>query len=145
MNHTFYVASDHAGFLLKEYVKDCCAQHYPDLNVIDLGTDGEESVDYPDFGYKAAYAVADTPDAMGVVICGSGIGISIAANRVMGIRAALCQDANMATLAREHNNANILALGARLINQDTARKCLDAFLTTPFGGDRHLRRVEKLG
>jgi ribose 5-phosphate isomerase B len=115
------------------------------FDVLDLGTNGPESVDYPDFGKALAEAIADGKASRGVLVCGSGIGISIAANRNPAVRAALCQSGLMARLARQHNDANVLALGARLIGDETARDCLDAFLTTDFEGGRHQRRVDKLG
>ena len=136
------IGSDHAGFRLKEALKRwiATAGHV----AIDVGTDGGESVDYPDFGYAVADAVASGECDRGVVICGTGIGISIAANRRPSIRAALCHDAATARLAREHNDANVLALGARVIDEDTARECLAVFLTTGYEGGRHDRRVAKL-
>ena len=137
-------ASDHAGFALKQEL----IAFLPELGeyqALDLGPDSEASVDYPDYGTKAAKAVTSGQAALAVIICGSGIGISIAANRHAGVRAALCQHATMARLAREHNDANMLALGARLIGSETARDCLRAFLATPFAGGRHAGRVEKLG
>ncbi len=140
---TVALAADHAGFELKNLLRDeLKAQGYA---VLDLGTNGPDSVDYPDFGRKLAQTVADGQAQMGVVVCGTGIGISIAANRVPGCRAALCHDATSARLCREHNDANVLALGARLIGVETARDCLKAFLETPFAAGRHARRVEKLG
>lgn len=142
---SLYIASDHAGFALKESLKHYIVSTYPNVTVHDLGTESETSVDYPDYGFKAATAVAAHPGSFGMVICGSGIGISIAANRIAGSRAALCSTAEMAQLAREHNNANILALGARFIDNATARACVEAFLTTDFAGGRHSGRVEKLG
>lgn len=140
---TVALAADHAGFELKNLLRDeLKAQGYP---VLDLGTNSSDSVDYPDFGRKLAQSVAEGQAQMGVAVCGTGIGISIAANRVPGCRAALCHDSTSARLCREHNDANVLALGARLIGVETARDCLKAFLETPFGGGRHTRRVEKLG
>lgn len=121
-------------------------KHYENkFQCINLGCDSDESVDYPDFGYKLANALKDDLDAVGVVICGSGIGISIAANRHLHIRAALCHCEEYAKLAREHNNANVIALGARFISLDDAIKCIDTFLATPFLGGRHENRVKKLG
>ena len=136
------LAADHAGFPLKEALKDeLRALGYP---VLDLGTDGPASVDYPDFGHAAAEAVCDGQAAFAVVCCGTGIGISMAANKHRGVRAALCHDATTARLAREHNDANVLALGARIVGTEVARDCLRAFLSTPFGGDRHTARVAKI-
>lgn len=137
-----YFANDHAATKLKfDLIK-----HYENkFQCINLGCDSDESVDYPDFGYKLANALKDDLDAFGVVICGSGIGISIAANRHLHIRAALCHCEEYAKLAREHNNANVIALGARFISLDDAIKCIDTFLATPFLGGRHENRVKKLG
>jgi ribose 5-phosphate isomerase B len=140
-----YLASDHAGYDLKEQIKQHLAATYPAHFVYDLGTDSTESVDYPDYGFKAGYAVAGDATARGIIICGSGIGISIAANRVAGVRAALCLTPEMAALARQHNNANIIALGARLTSEDIAKACVDVFLTTNFEGGRHEMRAKKLG
>ncbi|MDF1733145.1 MULTISPECIES: ribose 5-phosphate isomerase B [unclassified Minwuia] len=137
------LASDHAGFELKEALRDELKGLGHD--VLDLGTSSLDSVDYPDFGRKAAEAVAAGEAEAGVIVCGTGIGISIAANRVPGARTALCHDITTARLSREHNDANILALGARVIGTETARDCVRAFLETPFAGGRHQRRVDKLG
>jgi ribose 5-phosphate isomerase B len=114
------------------------------FQVVDLGTNGPDSVDYPDFGKAVAEAVASGRAELGVIVCGTGIGISIAANRNPGVRAALCHSGLEARLAREHNNANILALGARIIGSEAARDALDAFVSTEFAGGRHERRVAML-
>ena len=138
------IGSDHAGFDLKAKLVE--ALKTSGYQVLDVGTDdATNSVDYPDFGKAVAEAVTSGKVDGGVVVCGTGIGISIAANRHPGIRAALCHDVTMARLCREHNAANVLALGARLIGDVVAKDCLDTFLTTDFAGDRHVRRVEKLG
>jgi ribose 5-phosphate isomerase B len=113
--------------------------------VLDLGTDDTESVDYPDYGQALAHAVQEGRAERGVLICGTGIGISMAANRFSGVRAALCHDETSARLAREHNDANVLALGARMLGIEVAKDCLRAFLTTDFAGGRHTRRVAKIG
>jgi ribose 5-phosphate isomerase B len=140
---TVAIGSDHAGVQLKGLLKaELAGLGYA---VDDLGTHGGDSVDYPDFGTAVAQAVASGKAWRGVVICGSGIGISIAANRVPGARAALCTHGLMARLARQHNDANVLALGERLTGVDVAKDCLKEFLATPFEGGRHQRRVEKLG
>ena len=110
----------------------------------DLGPDGVASVDYPDYGYKLARAVADGSADRGVALCGSGIGISIAVNRNPACRCALVSEPLSASLAREHNDANVIAMGARIIGIEMAKACISAFLATPFGGDRHARRVDKL-
>lgn len=137
------LASDHAGYPLKETLKtDVEALGY---DVLDLGTGSEESVDYPDFGDAAARAILNGNAQRGIIVCGSGIGISIAANRHKGIRAALCHNALSATLSRQHNDANVLALGARLISEDDAKECVRQFLQTEFDGGRHTKRIEKLG
>lgn len=137
------IAADHAGFDLKTtLVRELEQMGY---RVLDLGTNGPDSVDYPDFGRKVAAAIAGGQAGKGVAICGTGIGISIAANRQPGIRAALCHDVLTARLARQHNDANILALGARVIGAEMAKDCLKAFLTTEFEGGRHAARVAKLG
>ena len=138
------IAADHAGFDLKsKLVDDLRVAGY---DVSDLGThDATTSVDYPDFGAAVAEAVASGAADKGVVVCGTGIGISIAANRHPGVRAALCHDETSARLCREHNDANVLALGARLIGEVVAKDCLHTFLNTEFAGDRHSRRVAKLG
>src|SRR5690606_3947528 len=112
--------------------------------VLDLGTSGPQSVDYPDFAAALARALADGRASRGVLVCGTGIGISIAANRHRHIRAALCHDSSSARLARAHNDANVLALGARLIGLEVAKDCLRVFLSTPFEGGRHAGRVAKL-
>lgn len=141
---TVALAADHAGFALKEELKQEIASL--GMDCLDLGTDSTRSVDYPDFGRAVAEAVSERRAARGVIVCGTGIGISIAANRLGGIRAAVCHDATTARLAREHNDANILALGARIVGAEVAKDCLIAFLSTSFdGGERHQRRVSKLG
>lgn len=142
MNKIIAIASDHAGFELKKSLIAEIA--YLGFKVLDLGTDSTESVDYPDFGYMVANAVAEKKADFGVIICGSGIGISIAANRNSKARAALCHNKELAHLARQHNDANILALGARVIDEQTAKDCLKEFVTTAFEGGRHEMRVKKL-
>lgn len=139
---TIALAADHAGVELKALLEaDLQALGYA---ILDLGTHGSASVDYPDFGRAAALAVTEGRASKGVIVCGSGIGISIAANRVPRARAALCHDALTARLARQHNDANILALGARTTGVDTARDILKVFFSTAFEGGRHQRRVAKL-
>ena len=136
------LAADHAGFPLKSSLKETLTELGYD--VLDLGTDGSESVDYPDFADEMASALAEGAAARGVIVCGTGIGISIAANRHRHVRAALCHDVTGARLCRQHNDANVLALGARMIGPETARDCLEAFLSTAFEGGRHQRRVDKM-
>jgi ribose 5-phosphate isomerase B len=137
------IASDHAGYALKSLI----AEELTRLGVqpLDLGTHDEESVDYPDFGREMGAAIESGRAERGVIVCGTGIGISIAANRNTAVRAALCHDSTSARLARQHNDANVLALGARLVGSEVAKDCLRVFLETPFEGGRHRRRVDKLG
>lgn len=136
------LGADHAGVALKATLADAlAAAGHP---VLDLGTHGTDSVDYPDFAEAVARAVLDGRARFGVLVCGTGIGISIAANRHAGIRCALAHDATTARLSREHNDANVLALGARVVGAEVALDALRAFLATPFGGGRHERRVRKL-
>lgn len=142
-SETIAIACDHAGVDLKETLKAELANR--GFDVLDLGTNGPDSVDYPDFGAAMGDAIASGKAKRGVLVCGSGIGISIAANRNPAVRAALCQNGLMAKLSRQHNDANVLALGARLIGIETALDCLNAFLETDFEGGRHQRRVDKLG
>jgi ribose 5-phosphate isomerase B len=136
------IASDHAALDMKTalvgYLREC------GHDVSDLGPQDGKSVDYPDYGYKLANSVAAGEAECGVALCGSGIGISIAVNRNPACRAALVSEPLSAKLAREHNDANVIAMGARLTGIDMAKACLDAFLSTPFAGDRHVRRVDKL-
>ncbi len=139
---TIAIGADHAGYQLKDALADDIrAMGY---DVLDMGTNSDASVDYPDFGYAVAAAVTDGRALRGVLVCGSGVGISIAANRHPGIRAALCTHGEVARLAREHNDANILALGARIVGIEIARECVRQFLLTEFAGGRHQRRVDKL-
>jgi len=136
------VASDHAGFDLKEILKRDLQE--AGHEVLDLGTNSTESVDYPDFGKAMGEAIASGKAARGVLVCGSGIGISIAANRNPKVRAVLAHDVTSARLSREHNDANVIAFGQRLIGVETAREALRAFLSTEWAGGRHAGRVEKL-
>lgn len=140
---TIAVAADHAGFELKNRIADLLrAEGYA---VTDLGTNSAERVDYPDYGYKLAEEIAAGRAERGIAVCGSGIGISIALNRNPAVRAALCGDLLSARLARQHNDANVIAMGARLIGADVAYECVKIFLTTEFEGGRHAGRVAKLG
>lgn len=136
------LAADHAGFELKDVIGAYLTER--GYKILDLGTNGPASVDYPDFGAAAATAIEKGDANKAVIVCGSGIGISIAANRNSAARAALCQSGLSAKLARQHNNANILALGARLIGVETAIDCVNAFIDTEFEGGRHQRRIDKL-
>jgi len=133
------IACDHGGVALKEYLKDSV-----DAEWLDLGTNSSDSVDYPDYGYKLAEAVKNGDAQYGVAICGSGIGISMACNRYKGIRAALCTDTTMSRLSREHNDANIVCLGARLTGDILAKEIAETFINTKFEGGRHEGRVNKL-
>jgi ribose 5-phosphate isomerase B len=143
VRETIAVAADHAGVALKSEL----ASELDSLgfDVLDLGTNGPESVDYPDYANALAETMRQGKVKRGVLVCGSGIGVSIAANRHPGIRAALCHDAVTARLARLHNDANVLVLGARTIGLEVAKDCLRIFLNTAFEGGRHARRVAKLG
>ena len=136
------IASDHAAIDLKAILRDWMIEQGHE--VADLGPDTTDSVDYPDYGYKLASVVADGTAERGVALCGSGIGISIAVNRNPACRSALVSEPLSAKLARSHNDANVIAMGARLTGAEMAIACLDAFLSTDFLGDRHQRRVDKL-
>ena len=136
------VGADHAGYELKGTLTRFLQEAGDE--VIDVGTNSTSPVDYPDFADAVAAALNDGRAARGVLICGTGIGISIAANRHAGVRAAPCHDGLTARLARQHNDANVLALGGRIIGIETAKDCLTTFLQTPFEGGRHARRVAKL-
>jgi len=136
------IGADHAGYGLKEDVKILLAEK--EVDFIDFGAHSEESVDYPDFAHPVANAVESNECELGIVICGSGNGINMAVNKHQGIRSALCWDEELASLARQHNNANVLALPARFISKAKALACVDAFLNTSFEGGRHERRVEKI-
>jgi ribose 5-phosphate isomerase B len=136
------LSADHAGYELKDLLATWLAE--TGHEVIDLGTNGPDSVDYPDYGAALADAVASGAADRGIAICGSGIGISIAANRHPGCRCALVSEPLSATLARHHNDANAIALGARLIGPDLAKACVAAFLAADFEGGRHQRRVDQL-
>jgi ribose 5-phosphate isomerase B len=141
-HHKISIASDHKGYDLKSklipYITSLGHKIY------DLGPDSDESVDYPDYAHKTAEHLEDESSQLAILICGSGIGMSIAANRHSHIRAALCFDKKMAELARAHNNANILVLGAKVLNEDIAKSMVEKFLTTSFEGGRHLQRLAKI-
>ena len=136
------VGSDHAGFALKKKVREYLVSR--GYEVEDHGADSTESVDYPDYAERVATRVAAQEVAFGVVVCGTGIGVAMSANKVPGIRAAPCNDTLTARMAREHNDANVLTLGGRVLDESTARKILDVWLGTPFAGGRHQRRVDKI-
>lgn len=137
------IASDHAAFAMKALLADWLREQGHEVE--DLGPDSEASVDYPDYGYRLAAHVASGAAERGVALCGSGIGISIAVNRNTDVRCALVSEPLSAALSREHNDANVIAMGARMIGPEMAKACLTAFLGAAFGGDRHARRVAKLG
>jgi ribose 5-phosphate isomerase B len=143
MTNTIAIASDHAGVELKASLKKTA--EILGYSVVDLGPSDHTSVDYPDFANKLCEWVLQGKDRQGVLICGSGIGMSIAANRHKGIRAALVQSTEAAKLSRQHNNANVLCIGARLVDEPIAQGCLTHFLQTDFEGGRHENRVNKLG
>ena len=136
------LGADHAGYELKELIK----KHLQEkgIQVEDMGTYSTDSVDYPDYAYPVAKKVAAGQAEYGILCCGTGIGISIAANKVKGIRAALCADEFSAEMTRRHNDANILCMGGRVIKSELALKLVDIFLNTPFEGDKHLRRINKI-
>jgi len=136
------IASDHAGFLLKELIK----KHLDELGYKyeDFGTTSEESVDYPDYAFKVAKFISKNKFDRGILICGTGIGMSIAANKFPGVRATLCYDTETARSSREHNDSNVVALGARTTDPELAKKIVSIWLTTEFAGERHLRRVNKI-
>jgi ribose 5-phosphate isomerase B len=137
-----YIGSDHGGFALKLEIKAYLAQK--GIEVVDFGCESPVSVDYPDFAVPVARAVLSDEGSLGILICGTGIGISIAANKVSGIRAALCHDTFSARMARAHNDAQILCMGGRVIGTGLALDTVDAFLCGSFEGDRHRRRVDKI-
>lgn len=135
------IAADHAGFEYKEYLKNLLQENY---EVTDYGTFSSASVDYPDFVHPAASSVESGENEFGILICGSGQGVQLTANKHQGIRCALCWMPDLATLAREHNNCNMLALPARFIAKELAWETVQNFLNTPFAGGRHQTRVEKI-
>ena len=142
MSHTIAIASDHAAYAMKAELAEWLRNEGHE--VLDLGTNGPESVDYPDYGYRLAKAIETGQADKGVALCGSGIGISIAVNRNPHARCALVSEPLSASLARQHNDANVVALGARLVGIEMAKACITTFLATEFLGDRHQRRVDKL-
>jgi ribose 5-phosphate isomerase B len=142
MSETIIVGSDHAGFELKEKVKHALEQR--GFAVEDAGAHSGEPVDYPDIAHQVAEAVSSGRMNRGVVVCGTGLGVSMAANRHPGVRAAVAYDEETARLSREHNDANVLALGGRSLDHGLAERILDLWLVTPFSGGRHARRVEKI-
>ena len=139
MNENIFIASDHAGFDLKKQILNTVKE-----NLIDLGANTEESVDYPDYAKKLVSKIRTTENSKGILICGSGIGMSIAANRDRNIRAGIAFEPEIAKLMREHNDANVLVLPGKFMNIQDVLKCIENFLTTNFAGGRHQNRVEKL-
>jgi len=138
----YFIGTDHAGFEVKPFVIEYLEKK--GIEVEDLGCYSSESVDYPDYAHKVAEAVLANEGSMGILICGSGIGMSLAANKHKGIRAALCHDHYTASMARRHNNANILCFGARIVGKGEIESILEGWLNSEFEGGRHQRRVEKI-
>ena len=136
------IASDHAGYKLKENIKDFLINKY--VSIIDLGPFDNKSVDYPDYAKKLAKRVKSKKSDVGILVCGSGTGMAISANKIRNIRAAVCYNQSSTRLSRQHNNANIIALGARLTKKSLSLKLVDLFLKTKFEGGRHLKRVKKI-
>ena len=136
------LASDHAGFNLKEEIKKFLIKKRKE--VLDLGTKNSQSVDYPDYAHLLSRKMKNDKNQFGILICGSGTGMSMAANKHKNIRAALCYDTKSTKLSRLHNNANVMTIGSRLIKKKVALKCVDTFLNTNFDGGRHVRRVKKI-
>ena len=136
------VGSDHAAYELKEAIKEKLTKE--GHAVIDVGCDSTESVDYPKYGHAVGRTVASGEAERGIAVCGSGIGISIACNKVPGIRAALCTSVEMAEMCRRHNNANVVCMGARMISQELAFDIIDKWMTTDFEGGKHLRRINEI-
>ncbi|MFW6301037.1 MAG: ribose 5-phosphate isomerase B [Bacillota bacterium] len=136
------IGSDHAGFNMKEDIKEWLLDE--GYQVKDFGTDNQDSVDYPDFAEKTAKNVATGDSEVGILICGTGIGMAISANKVKGIRAARCQDSYSARMARAHNNANILTFGSRVIGIELAKDVVETYLNASYAGGRHQRRVDKI-
>lgn len=138
------IGSDHGAVELKEEIKDLLKAEFPEVEFEDMGTFGKESVDYPDIAEKVCTPVAKGDADRGIVLCGTGIGISIASNKIKGIRAALCHETYTAKMSRQHNNANILAMGGRTTGPEIAKEIVRVWLTTEFEGGRHERRVNKI-
>ena len=136
------IASDHAGFDLKENIKDFLINRH--ISIIDLGPFKNKSVDYPDYAKKIAYRVKQKKSDVGILVCGLGTGMAISANKIKNIRAAVCYNQKSTRLSRQHNNANIIALGSRLTKKQDAMKLIKIFINTKFEGGRHLRRVKKI-
>ncbi len=142
MNKKIAIGCDHAGFEYKKFLQSYMEEE--GIEVKNFGTDSEDSVDYPDFVHPVANAVESQESDLGILICGSGNGVAMAANKHQNIRAALCWEVSLAELARQHNDANIICIPARFVSIEKAKEMVDAFLNTDFEGGRHLRRVEKI-
>ena len=145
MNYLFKkicIASDHGGYTLKESIKNFLVNKY--ISIIDLGPFENKTVDYPDYAQKIARRIKAKKSDIGILVCGSGTGMAISANKIKSIRAAVCYNVKSTRLSRQHNNANIIALGARLTNKNLSLKLVDIFLKTKFEGGRHLRRIKKI-
>ena len=138
MKKKIFIASDHAGFKMKTKLSDYFNQ------LIDLGTNSDESVDYPDFAHKLTYEVLNNKDSLGILICGTGVGMSIAANRTKGIRAGLVSSSEIARLIRQHNDANVLVIPGKFMQEKEAKICVQAFIETKFEGGRHKQRIKKI-
>ena len=138
MNKKIFIASDHAGYEMKTKLND----HFSSF--IDLGTNSIDSVDYPDFAHKLTNEVLKNDESLGILICGTGVGMSIAANRTIGIRAGLVNSVEVARLIRQHNDANVLVIPGRFMNDDEAKNCVKVFIDTQFEAGRHKKRVEKI-
>ena len=136
------LASDHAGYKLKEIIKKYLIKKRK--KILDLGTQNSKSVDYPDFAHSLSRKMKNRSNQIGILICGSGIGMDMAANKHKNIRAALCYNTKSTKLSRQHNNANVMTIGARLINEKTALMCVSTFLKTEFVGGRHIKRIKKI-
>ncbi len=136
------IASDHAGYNLKEYIKDFLINK--NVSIIDLGPTNENSVDYPDYAKKVSKRIKSKKSEVGILVCGSGIGMAISANKTKGIRASVCYNLKSTRLSRQHNDANIITIGSRLTKKKTAIKLVSIFFETKFEGGRHLRRVKKI-
>ena len=136
------IASDHAGFKMKESIKDFLINR--NISIIDLGPMNDNSVDYPDYAKKLSHRVKSKKSDIGILVCGSGTGMAMSANKIKGIRAAVCYNLRSTRLSRQHNDANIISIGSRLTKKDIALKLVSVFLKTKFEGGRHLRRVKKI-
>ena len=144
MSKVIGIAADHAGFALKSEIKSYIEQAYPTYTIIDFGTDSENSVDYPDFIHPLCNALGKNEISEGIIICGSGNGVNITANKYAFVRSALCWLPEISALARQHNNANVIALPARFISIDTAKEIVRNYFEATFEGGRHQNRVDKI-